>query len=297
MDEFKILIVDDDKSNLDILNHILKQDYKIFIAKSGKSAIQSAMENLPDLILLDILMPDMSGFEVLSVLKNTNLTARIPVIIITGLTSVENEERGLFLGAMDYITKPFNNSIVRMRVKMHLQIVKQIRTIEELAKVDALTEIPNRRGFDERIAAEWGRAARECEPLSLLAIDVDDFKQYNDNYGHPKGDILLQVLAKTLSGSLKRSIDFTARVGGEEFSVLLPNTDLNGALAVAEALRLAAENIKITDQNTGKTLSITISIGVKTIIPTVDDSIENFINETDRNLYQAKNEGKNKVVG
>lgn len=290
-----ILIVDDDKSNIDVLDHILKPLYRIFVAKSGTATLKRVTSDKPDLILLDILMPDMSGFDVLLALKEMEEVRRTPVIFITGLNSVEDEEKGFLLGAVDYITKPFNNSIVKARVKTHLQIVRQIRTIERLGMVDALTDIPNRRCFDTQIHAEWGRAIRENTPISLLMMDVDKFKNYNDTYGHPQGDVLLQTVAGIIAGSVKRPTDLIARIGGEEFAAILPNTDADGAVNVAETVRARVEATKVPAEGSNFSTSATISIGVAAIRPTVNDSIKDFVFAADKALYAAKEGGRNQV--
>lgn len=292
---FSILVVDDERSNLDVLTHILKPQYNVQVAKSGATALKRAQGQKPDLILLDIMMPDMDGFEVLTELKSSDDTRHIPVIFITGLARVEDEEKGFLLGAVDYIVKPFKNSIVKARVRTHLRIVKQIRTIERLGMIDALTDIPNRRSFDQRLDQEWSRAMRDRTPLSLLMLDVDNFKVYNDTYGHPQGDVLLQSLAQTLITTLQRPADFAARIGGEEFAVLLPATDLHGALAVAEELRKNVEALRIPDVNNDAFTSVTISLGAASVIPDVSTPLSDFVSSADEALYAAKNSGRNKV--
>ena len=289
--KFKILIVDDERSNILTLNHILKPTYQTLAAIDGKTALAIAKENTPDLILLDVIMPDISGFEVLAELKHNDHTRRIPVVFITGLDSIEDEEKGFALGAADYITKPFHSAIVNARVKMQLQMVEYVRTIERLSRIDMLTDLTNRRGFDEQLILEWQRAKREQEPLSILMIDIDKFKNYNDTYGHLKGDACLQTLAATLKQTLKRGTDMAARWGGEEFAVLLQNTDINGAMSVAENIRANVEETPIF----GSDISVTVSIGVKAIIPTESDAMDDFINAADKALYCAKDLGRNRV--
>ncbi len=293
--KFSILIVDDEKSNINVLNHILKADYTLYIAKSGQAALKRAAEDKPDLILLDIIMPDMSGFEVLRQLKSSDFTREVPVIFITGLTSVEDEEKGFILGAVDYITKPFNNAIVKARVKTHIQIVKHMRTIERIGKIDALTDIANRRSFDDRINEEWARAVREKHPLGLLMLDIDRFKLYNDTYGHPQGDVLLQHLAKAVESTLKRTTDFAARIGGEEFAVILPSTDLDGAMIIAEEVRSNVESAVIPNPYEPDAKPTTISIGAASLVPEQGDDLASFIARCDAALYAAKSSGKNRV--
>lgn len=290
-EKFKILIVDDERSNILALNHILKPTYSTFAAIDGKTALHITREIFPDLILLDVIMPDISGFEVLAELKHDDLTRKIPVIFITSLDSIEDEEKGFALGAVDYITKPFHSAIVRARVKMQQQIIEYIRTIEQLSTVDMLTNVFNRRGFDERIGTEWHRAIREGESLSVLMIDIDKFKNYNDTYGHLQGDLALQTVAEVIKQTLKRALDFVSRFGGEEFIVLLPNTDLDGALVVAEEIRANIERAVIPETTT----SITVSIGVHTQVPVINDRIDLFISGADIALYAAKESGRNRV--
>jgi diguanylate cyclase (GGDEF)-like protein len=288
------LIVDDEKSNIDVLNHILKEKYKLFIAKSGESAIKIARENVPDLILLDIIMPDMNGFEVLTQLKKSDLTSGIPVIFITGQDSKEDEIKGLNLGAVDYITKPFHNVIVEARIRTHMKIVEQMQIIERTTIMDELTELPNRRYFNDQLTREWGRAIRETASISLLIIDVDKFKVYNDTYGHPQGDALLQAVSNVFKQALKRPADFVARWGGEEFIMLMPGTDLDGAVEVAERIRAGVEEtiIPCTD---GTSTGTTVSIGVNTERPMINLPVAGFVSRADKALYAAKESGRNKV--
>jgi diguanylate cyclase (GGDEF)-like protein len=292
---YRVLVVDDEKSNLTVLNRILCPFYTIFTAKSGQEASTRIAENPPDLILLDIIMPDINGFELLKRLKESPLTRNIPVIIITGLNNESDEEKGFFLGAVDYITKPFKNAIVLARVNTHIKIIHQMRTIEKLGLIDGLTNIPNRRSFDDRIEMEWRRAIREKMPLSFLMMDVDNFKSYNDTYGHPQGDILLQTISKIFTAAAMRPADLAARLGGEEFGVLLPDTDLESALVIAEKIRSNVETVRISTANGEIMTNITISIGVVSLIPTEQATIRSFIAQADRNLYAAKNMGRNRI--
>ncbi len=293
-DNFTILIVDDSQFNLEILKHTLKDDYSIIIAKTGQEALAKATAEKPDLILLDIVMPDMSGYDVLVALKENEETINIPVIFITGLNNDENEEKGLMLGAVDYITRPFNHAIVRARVATHIKIVQQIRTIELLGKLDGLTQIPNRRSFDERMRVEWGRAVREAEPISIILLDVDKFKKYNDTYGHLQGDKMLQETARLLQNSLFRTTDFAARYGGEEFIAILPNTCLEGAVLISERIRNRMEKNVVPD-NEGNATYATVSIGAACIIPTREDIPSELVDQADKALYKAKETGRNRI--
>jgi len=292
--EFTILISDDEKFNLDILASILSPLYNILIARNGTRTLELAKQNNPDLILLDVIMPDMNGFEVITKLKESDQTVNIPVIFITGLTDPADEEQGFFLGAVDYITKPFNKAIVKARVNTHIKIIDQMRTIEQLGLIDTLTKVSNRRGFDNRFNADWGRSIREQTPISFMIMDIDKFKTYNDTYGHHQGDNALRAFAETASGASNRANDFFARWGGEEFVMLLPNTDINGAAEVAEKLRKNIEEMTIPTED-GGTTQVTVSIGVKSIIPTAETSISDFLKKADLALYKAKESGRNRV--
>jgi len=297
MDERKnsLLIVDDENANLKILTHILGLEYTIYTATNGPNALEKAKEFLPDLILLDILMPGMDGYATLSEIKSCEEIKKTPVIFISGLDSEEDEEKGLSFEAADYITKPFKAPIVKLRVRNQIQIFNQMRTIERLSRIDQLTNIPNRRSFDERLQMEWKQAVREQTPISLLILDLDHFKNSNDTYGHQTGDVILQTVAGTFSQSFKRPGDFAARWGGEEFVVLLPNTPLDGALEVAEKIRSDIENTTISALD-GSKVKVTISVGINSLIPGKDDSIDTFISNADKALYSAKETGRNKVV-
>jgi diguanylate cyclase (GGDEF)-like protein len=290
-----LLVVDDENINLKVLNQILGAEYTIYTASNGKSAIEKAKEYKPDLIILDIIMPEMDGYETLKEIKKSDDIKHIPVIFITGLSNDMDEEKGLSLNAADYITKPFSATIVKLRVHNQIQIVNQMRTIERLSMMDQLTNLPNRRSFDERLNMEWKVAVRDQTPISILMIDIDKFKHINDTFGHQKGDIVLQEISRIYPKEFKRPSDFAARWGGEEFVALLPHTHAEGSFEIAERIRNVIEDTEI---KLGKdtTYKITVSIGVNTVIPSVDASIDAFITNADMALYEAKDTGRNRVV-
>ena len=306
--KFKILIVEDSLFNQAILRHILEMDqagmpedqrpiYEIATAQSGPEALEMILNDDPDLVLLDIILPGMSGFEILASLQMKIGWQAPSVIIISGLSDEEDEEKGLSLGAVDYIAKPFKQSIVLARIKTHLKIVEQMRIIEMHSMVDQLTGMPNRRGFDNQLAMEWGRAIRDKTHLSLLMVDVDRFKVFNDNYGHQQGDVALQTVSATIRAVLKRASDFGSRWGGEEFAILLPNTNLEGALHVAELLRESIEDTAVPSIGDHADLNVSVSIGAASVIPTRDHDVEAFIAQSDKALYAAKEGGRNRVCG
>jgi len=297
MDEIKknsVLIIDDETANIIALTNILSPEYETYAAKNGSDAIMLAKEHLPDLILLDILMPEMDGYEVISILKGSEDTRSIPVIFLSGLGNSEAEEKGLILGASDYITKPFHSSIVKLRVQNQIQFSSQFNIVKALSLMDELTGLFNRRGFDSRLRLEWSRARREQTPISVMVIDIDNFKKYNDVYGHLQGDIALQSVAKIIEQTLKRPADFCARWGGEEFVALLPDTELPGALRVAEQIRKNVEDTQITCSD-GDITNTTVSIGVNINMPKQDVLVQDFIAGADHALYAAKESGRNRV--
>jgi diguanylate cyclase (GGDEF)-like protein len=290
-----LLIVDDEMGNLDLLTHILGAEYTIHTATDGVSAIEKAVRFAPDLIILDILMPQMDGYQTLAELKKNKRTQKIPVIFLTGLSGSADEAKGLSLDAVDYISKPFSALVVKLRVRNQIQIVNQMRAIEQLSMIDQLTNLPNRRSFDERMRIEWNQAIRDCKPISLLVMDVDRFKNYNDTYGHLQGDVALQTIANIFVQSLRRANDFAARWGGEEFVVLLQNTPLPGALDIAQKINANVENAVIPRAD-GSETRITISIGVNTLVPMRGSSAESFFSNADKALYAAKEQGRNRVI-
>ncbi|MDR3230819.1 MAG: diguanylate cyclase [Synergistaceae bacterium] len=291
----KILIVDDENTNVLALSKILSGEYAVFFAKTGEDAIRLAKRNQPDLILLDVVMPGMSGFDVLLHLKNDVLTMDTPVIFITGLAEEADEERGFTFGAVDYIKKPFHGTIVRARINTHLQIVRQMKMNRELGLMDPLTGIANRRRFNQCTEVEWKKAIREKRPISFLMLDLDNFKTYNDTYGHPQGDALLRAVAGILSSAARRPADLSARLGGEEFGVLMPDTNLEAALRIAEKIRAQIEETRVPTADGGTLTRITVSIGACAAIPRADDSLDDFLAKADANLYQAKDAGRNRV--
>ncbi len=291
-----ILIVDDVPTNIQVLAETLRADHHIRVATNGADALEVAKQfPQPDLILLDAMMPDMDGFEVCRRLKDAPETQHIPVVFVTAKEDAVSEERGLSLGAVDYITKPFNLPIVRARVRNYLALKHKTDMLESMAHIDSLTNIPNRRRFNEMLDVEWRRCLRTKLPLSLLMIDVDHFKAYNDRFGHGAGDLCLATIANTLAAELARPGDVVARYGGEEFAVVLPETDTEGALQTAERLRTAIIVKDFSKAAVGESRSVTISIGCATILPQDDlDSIK-LIESADKKLYQAKAAGRNRV--
>jgi diguanylate cyclase (GGDEF)-like protein len=290
-----ILIVDDKATNIAILSDLLKDDYKIKVANSGQRALSLVREKeKPDLILLDIEMPQMSGYDVCKALKSSAETIDIPIIFVTAKNSSEDEEYGLNLGAIDYIKKPFHSGIIKIRIKNHLTMKLKSKKLEELSMCDSLTGISNRRYFDEILEQKYREIIREPKNLSIIMIDIDYFKLYNDNYGHWMGDECLTKVAIALKKAIKRPTDVLARYGGEEFIVLLKGVDKDGAKQVAQSLIDSISNLNLVHNFSPVSKIVTISAGVA--IKEVDEDIskEDLIKKADAELYRAKNSGRNK---
>ena len=291
----KVLIADDDGINRQVLATLFKPEYVVLLAKSGEQAIERAQRHLPDLIMLDVMLPDMDGYEVLRRLRADPATAHIEVIFITGMGRPEDEAKGLKLGAADYITKPFNTTVVMARVATHLQVVRQRRLLERLAHMDGLTELANRRRFDEMYANEWQRATRHAHTMSVALLDIDCFKQYNDHYGHPAGDRALRAVVRVARNAMRRPCDVAARYGGEELVLLMPETDAAQALYVAEGIREAVAQLLIPHEQSVACPVLTVSIGGATLAVGGHEPAPALFEAADAALYRAKEAGRNRV--
>ena len=293
----RVLVVDDQRANIQALFQAFQADHKVSMATSGEQALALCRSQPPDLVLLDVVMPGMDGFEVCRQLKADDATKDIPVIFVTGHNDEEAETRGLDVGGADFISKPINPRIVRARVKTQLTMKRQSDLLRQWVYIDAMTRVYNRRYFDEHLASEWDRAARLGAPLTVGLVDVDLFKRYNDHYGHPAGDECLRRVAAVMTASLKRPTDMVARYGGEEFGLLLPDTDAAGALHLAgqirEGLRLA--HIDHAESSVGPLL--TISVGLCTWVPGVAGSAPALLAAADAQLYLAKSRGRDQACG
>ncbi len=306
----KILVVDDMPANIQILNEVLQKNYTVFFATSGREGIRIAQREEPDLILLDIIMSEMDGYEVCARLKADPRTRQIPVIFITAMSNDEDEAKGLECGAIDYITKPISPPIVQARVKNHLELKRTRDILEELtleleiknrelnriAREDALTGLANRRHFDEVLECEVNRARRNGQFLSLILCDVDFFKKFNDHYGHLAGDRCLKAIGEVLLRTFKRAGDLPARYGGEEFTVILPETPSIKAAQLAERLREGLLAQAIPHAFSEAAAIVTLSFGVMGARVTRERGAEWFIHEADKVLYQSKQNGRNKVM-
>lgn len=292
----KVLIADDDAVNRQVLAELLKPEYTVLLAKNGEQALERAQRHAPDLVLLDVLMPDMDGYEVLRRLRADPQTAQITVIFISGLNRPEDEANGLKMGAADYIAKPYNATVVMARVALHLQLVRQRRMLERLANVDGLTELANRRRFDELYAVEWQRAQRNGRPLSLALLDIDAFKQYNDHYGHPAGDRALRAVARAAGAGLRRPADLAARYGGEEVVLLLPDTDAVQARHIMAGILEAIAALQLPHAASGVEPYLTVSVGGATLGEYGPESAAELFEAADVQLYRAKHGGRNRII-
>jgi diguanylate cyclase (GGDEF)-like protein len=288
-----ILVVDDIASNIEILSGILSPDYEVIFATGGKDALAIASEQVPDLILLDVMMPEMDGYQVIREIKLQEATKDIPVIFVTANDQEEDESRGFEEGVVDYITKPIRPSIVKARVRVHLELKRYREYFRTLSTVDGLTGIANRRKFDEVSESEWRRARRSQSPLSLIMMDIDLFKAYNDNYGHLAGDECLRKLAAEISKYCRRPGDLFARYGGEEFVMLLPETSDTGAACVANRIQERTKLLAIPHAFSPVAEHVTLSMGVACMIPADNQTQFDLIKTADELLYAAKRAGRN----
>ncbi|WP_405602333.1 MULTISPECIES: diguanylate cyclase [unclassified Pseudoalteromonas] len=292
----KVLIVDDDPINLLVLEKTLNAEHDVFLVGSGEKALNFVETMQVDLIILDVVMPGLNGYEVLVKLKENPITHAIPVIFISANHSHEDESKGLELGAMDYITKPFSASIVRVRVRNQLLIKQKNDLLEMLVSIDGLTEIPNRRYLDENLSREWQKSKRSGLPLSVILMDIDHFKRYNDYYGHRAGDDCLKKVAHALVGQCERGNDFIARYGGEEFAAVLPEIGKLEAVAFASKLRKAVNSLNIEHTESLNANHITISIGIATTESGKIGAEHILLEEADIGLYAAKDAGRDRIV-
>ncbi|SFM30414.1 response regulator receiver modulated diguanylate cyclase [Ectothiorhodospira mobilis] len=295
-----VLIVDDQPDSIQVLARLIKDDYRVRVATGGERALEIAQgEDPPDLILLDVEMPGIDGYEVCRRLKSHPRTVGIPVLFITARNDPEDEERGLTLGAVDYISKPFRPAVVRARVRNHMRLKVKSDLLEQYSMRDSLTNVANRRLFDERLAEAWARALRKGHDLTLILMDIDHFKQYNDHYGHGAGDDGLCRVARALHAQLQRPGDLLARYGGEEFVALLPETDAPGGYEVAERLRQGVETQQIPHAACDRR-QVTLSLGCATLASGLPreglHSPADLLQAADRALYRAKAAGRNRVM-
>ncbi len=296
-----ILVADDDPFIRHMLTRYLQHEgYQVIEAPHGEAALDLYFYHLPDLVLLDALMPVLDGFEVCRRLQTLTQGNLAPVLMITGLEDEKSVDQAFEIGVVDYVTKPINWAVLRQRVRrlisqhrLEIQLREANYQLQQLTLIDSLTQGANRRRFDEYLLQEWGRGVREHLPLSMVICDIDHFKDYNDHYGHQAGDRCLQEVAKILNQCVSRAADLVTRYGGEEFAVILPNTTLEGASAVSNRLVKAVEHQELPHQTAPRTM-VTISCGVASVLPRVDYLPSDLVFTADQALYQAKAKGRNR---
>lgn len=292
----KVLVIDDVEMNAALIASVVGTLCDVRTATSGPQGLELAQHYQPDLILLDVLMPGMDGFEVLRQLRNDPRTAAIPVIFLTGISDTNAEEVGLNMGAVDFIAKPFRTAVLLARVRNHLQLIQQRYLLERLSHADGLTGIANRRYFNTMLAREFARMRRQNQSLALLMLDVDDFKAFNDHYGHVRGDECLQQVAQTIAQCLHRPSDLVARYGGEEFVCLLPETTLEGALKLAHDIQQAIAQLQLAHAPAQAADFVTVSIGAAAAPAAQLPHSQQLLAVADARMYRAKRSGRNRIV-
>lgn len=291
----RILIIDDSAVQAARLKSILADAYDISTAQNAEDGLALAGSGNYSLILLDVVMPGMDGFTLLKKLQERIDTRTIPVILITSLSDVESEQRGLMLGAVDYITKPFYPPIVKARVNTHIKLYNYRRQLEQQSMTDQLTGAVNRRGYERYSMMKWQEAVRLQIPFSICMFDIDHFKKYNDAFGHPAGDRVITAVAQTVSASLARSTDFFARYGGEEFVAICFGEPSEKIFAHFKKIRQAVEDLHIPHDKTVAEW-VTVSVGGVTIVPPADGNYDFYLKIADAMLYDAKKHGRNQAV-
>lgn len=298
----KILLVEDSATLRHAMRtYILDAGHEPLLARSGEEALQ-LLENTPvDMIIMDVEMPGLNGFETTRLIREWLAGHWIPIIFLTGLNEDENYREGIEAGGDDYLIKPVSFMIIKAKIRameriaeMRDQLNQLNAELEALSQLDSLTQIYNRRTFNELAHQQWLRAKRHQQPISALMIDVDHFKLFNDHYGHPAGDACLKKVSQAIKSCLQRSDDILGRYGGEEFVVLLPETDAKGAQCVARSISEALAQLKIRHDVSPTDIYVTASIGGATCQRTTGHDLEELIKNADRSLYKAKRAGRNR---
>jgi diguanylate cyclase (GGDEF)-like protein len=292
----RLLLVDDQALNIQVMHSVFAKECQVFMATSGARALEVCKDRMPDVILLDIEMPEMDGFEVCRRLQSDEVTRHIPVIFVTAHSDPALETRGLEAGAVDFISKPINPSVLRARVRTHLLLKFQSDLLREMVFLDGLTAVHNRRYFDQQLELEWARSIRNDSVLSLLILDVDHFKRYNDRYGHQAGDECLRKIAGMLKSCLKRTTDMVARYGGEEFVCLLPDTPHEQAMRLATEIEQFIRKQALPHEDSDTKEVVTVSMGVASGTG-LQGEARDLLALADQQLYRAKHEGRARACG
>lgn len=287
----RILVVDDSPEALALVkHHLASEGHEVLCAESGQAGLEAASREPPDLILLDVDMPDLSGFEVCRKLKNDVNLSLIPVIFLSGSGGHEDKIRGLDLGAVDYVIKPFDAFELRARIRAALRTKHLQDLLAQRSRIDPLTGLANRGAFDERLGQEWARIRRRGGLLSLVMVDIDHFKRVNDTYGHTVGDRVLCAVASVIAGQC-RDTDMATRYGGDEFAILVPGEAASGAAQFAERCRQAVETISLKVE--AAVVRVTASFGVADSAEAASPDV--LVQQSDQALYRAKQGGRNRV--
>ena len=291
-----VLVVEDDAESARMLSKLFADSYRVLHAADAEQALAMAAAEQPDAILLDVILPGMDGFACCERLKADPCTAQIPVVFMTGIDRGEAENRGLSLGAADFVSKPVNPVVLQKRVQIQVELKRARDQLTLLAATDGLTGLANRRQFDEALAREYSRLARSRQLLSVLLADIDHFKAFNDRYGHVRGDECLQAVAHAIAGATLRAADLAARYGGEEFACILPETDARGARVIAERIRAAVAALAIVhaDAPSG---AVTVSIGIASEACRPGGTGAALVMRADAQLYRAKANGRDLIEG
>lgn len=287
----KLLVVDDQPDNIQLLVQAFAGDYQVLMATSGEQALAVCHSDPPDLVLLDVLMPGMDGFAVCRQLKAQEVTAHIPIILVTTRPDAGQETHGLGLGAVDFIAKPINPAVVRARVHTHLTLKFQSDLLKKLVLLDGLSGVFNRRYFDQQLATEWARSARSGLSLSLVLLDVDHFGAYNERHGHQAGDDCLRLIAVTLKAVLRRPADVVARFAGEAFACLLPDTSHGDAQALAQEMERRVRQLGLPHGGAHSGGVVTVSVGVATRVSPHSGQASDLLDLANAQLQQAKGAG------
>lgn len=299
----KVLVVDDSQTQRAVIAEYLKPlNCEVTLASSGEEALMQVTEHVPDLIIMDVEMPGLNGFEACKAIRGFLQDNWVPIVYLTGRTDPSDLVEGLNVGGDAYITKPVHQDVLvaiskaMLRVsKLQSELITANKKLDEVAHFDVLTQIMNRRGYEDMLNRLWKDHERRKASLSVLLMDIDFFKKYNDGYGHIKGDECLREVAQTLKNELKRPIDVLARYGGEEFVVLLPDTDIEGAKAVGLRLVSAMKKANIEHKFSDAQPYVTVSIGAAE--NSENQTISSILQTADEALYKAKEAGRDQVIG
>lgn len=293
----EIVIVDDHPANLELLMKLLTaQGYAVRAFPDAELALSSVQVAVPDLILLDVGLPRLDGFEACKQLRSDERTREVPVIFLSARVDSDDIVRGFDVGGADYVTKPIREKELLARIRVHVEVKQLQDKLRRLSTIDSLTGLYNRRMLDETLQSEWRRNQRQGSWLGAVIVDVDHFKAFNDNYGHQKGDLCLRAVAHAIAAAARRSGDFVGRYGGEEFAVVLPNTDLAGTELVTRRIAESVRALRLTHAHSPTASFVTVSQGAVSLIPDRASSPSGVIEIADRRLYHAKRMGRNRAV-